>query len=39
MVESGTHGALVKQGGEYAKMWSNYRKTTKWHIENEVKVC
>ena len=22
LVESGTHDALVKQGGEYAKMWS-----------------
>ena len=30
---------LLKQGGEYAKMWSNYTKTTKWHIGNEVKVC
>ena len=39
LVESGTHNALVKQGGEYAKMWSNYTKTTKWHIGNEVKVC
>ena len=39
LVESGTHGALVKQGSEYAKMWSNYTKTTKWHIGNEVKVC
>ena len=38
-VESGTHDALVKQGGEYAKMWSNYTKTTRWHIGNEVKVC
>ena len=28
LVESGTHGALVKQGSEYAKMWSNYTKTT-----------
>ena len=32
LVESGTHDALVKQGGEYAKMWGNYTKTTKWHI-------
>ena len=39
LVESGTHDALVKQGGEYAKMWSNYTRTTKWHIGNEVKVC
>ena len=39
LVESGTHDALVKQGGEYAKMWGNYTKTTKWHIGNEVKVC
>ena len=39
LVESGTHDALVKQGGEYAKMWNNYTKTTKWHIGNEVKVC
>ena len=39
LVESGTHDALVKQGGEYTKMWSNYTKTTRWHIGNEVKVC
>ena len=39
LVESGTHDALVKQGGEYAKLWSNYTKTTKWHIGNVVKVC
>ena len=34
LVESGTHDVLVQQGGEYAKMWSNYTKTTKWHIGN-----
>lgn len=39
LVESGTHDALVKQGGEYARMWDNYTKTTQWHIENEVKSC
>ncbi len=39
LAESGTHDALVKQGGEYARMWSNYIKTTKWHIGNEVKSC
>ena len=39
LVESGTHKALVQQSGEYFKMWSNYTKTTKWHIGNEVKVC
>ena len=39
LAESGAHDALVKQGGEYAKMWNNYTKTTKWHIGNEVKVC
>ena len=39
LTESGTHDALVQQNGEYAKMWANYTKTTKWHIGNEVKVC
>lgn len=39
LVESGTHAALVRQKGEYAKMWGNYTKTTKWHIGNEVQVC
>lgn len=39
LAESGTHDALVQQNGEYAKMWANYTKTTKWHIGNEVKVC
>ena len=37
LVESGTHDTLVHQGGEYAKMWSNYTKTTKWHIGNPAK--
>ena len=37
LVESGTHDVLVQQGGEYAKMWSNYTKTTKWHIGNPAK--
>lgn len=39
LVESGTHDTLVKRNGEYARMWANYTKTTKWHIGNEVKVC
>jgi ATP-binding cassette subfamily B protein IrtA len=39
LVESGVHDALVKQGGEYARMWANYTKTTQWHIGNEVKLC
>lgn len=39
LVENGTHDTLVKLDGEYAKMWKNYTKTTKWHIGNEVKVC
>jgi ATP-binding cassette subfamily B protein len=39
LVESGTHKELLKQSGEYARIWDNYTKTTKWHIGNEVKVC
>lgn len=39
LVENGIHDTLVKLDGEYAKMWKNYTKTTKWHIGNEVKVC
>lgn len=39
LVEQGTHASLVKQNGEYARMWENYTKTTQWHIGNEVKVC
>ncbi len=39
LVEGGTHDALIKKGGEYACMWDNYTKTTKWHIGNEVKSC
>lgn len=39
LAEGGTHGELLKQDGEYARMWDNYTKTTKWHIGNEVKSC
>ncbi len=39
LVESGTHDELLKCDNEYARMWDNYKKTTKWHIGNEVKVC
>lgn len=39
LVEQGTHTTLVKQNGEYARMWENYTKTTQWHIGNEVKGC
>jgi ATP-binding cassette subfamily B protein len=39
LAESGTHDELLKQDNEYARMWDNYKKTTKWHIGNEVKVC
>lgn len=34
LVEQGTHTSLVKQNGEYARMWENYTKTTQWHIGN-----
>lgn len=34
LVEQGTHQNLVAADGEYAKMWSNYQKTTQWHIKN-----
>ena len=39
LAESGTHDELLKQDGEYARMWANYVKTTKWHIGNEVESC
>lgn len=39
IVEQGDHSQLVSQGGEYARMWENYTKSTKWHIGNEVSVC
>ena len=39
VVEHGTHSELVSINGEYAKMWSNYTKSTQWHIGNEVSVC
>lgn len=39
LAESGTHDELLKCDNEYARMWDNYKKTTKWHIGNEVKVC
>ena len=39
LAESGTHDQLLKQDGEYARMWENYVKTTKWHIGNEVESC
>ena len=39
IAESGTHDELLKQNGEYARMWDNYMKTTTWHIGNEVKSC
>ncbi|MGL6199161.1 MAG: ABC transporter ATP-binding protein [Lachnospiraceae bacterium] len=39
VVESGSHDILVKQNGEYARMWDNYSKSTQWHIGNEVKTC
>lgn len=39
VVERGTHSELVSKNGEYAKMWSNYTKSTQWHIGNEVSVC
>lgn len=34
LVEQGTHQNLVAADGEYAKMWSNYQKSTNWHIKN-----
>lgn len=39
IAEGGTHTELLKQNGEYARMWDNYLKTTQWHIENEVNLC
>ena len=34
LVEQGSHNELVAAGGEYEKMWTNYQKTTNWHIDN-----
>lgn len=39
LIENGPHKTLLKQDGEYARMWENYTKSTKWHIGNEVKEC
>lgn len=39
IVEKGTHDGLVAQGGEYARMWDNYQKSTQWHIGGEVRSC
>jgi len=39
LAEQGTHDTLLSQNGEYARMWNNYIKTTKWHIGNEVISC
>lgn len=39
IIERGTHDELVKENGEYTRMWNNYVKTTTWHIGKEVKTC
>lgn len=39
LAEQGNHTALLEKDGIYAHMWSDYIKTTKWHIGNEVMTC
>ena len=32
LVESGTHGELLEQGGLYARMWQDYRTAASWTL-------
>ncbi len=36
VVEQGTHGELVRAGGLYAHMWSDYQQAIQWKIAREV---
>ncbi len=41
LAERGTHRELLKQNGEYARMWADYSQAIAWKIERneEVKPC
>lgn len=32
LVERGTHDTLLRQGGDYARMWANYTESMRWKI-------
>ena len=35
LVEQGTHDALIRQNGYYARMWKEYQKSVSWSIGKE----
>lgn len=39
VVEEGTHDALVKNGGLYARMWEDYNKAVQWKITKDGEVA
>lgn len=38
IIEQGTHGDLLQQGGEYARMWDNYNQSITWRLKG-VEAC
>jgi ATP-binding cassette subfamily B protein len=38
VAESGTHEALVRAGGLYARMWEEYNQAVRWRISTEMEV-
>ena len=41
LAETGTHQELLKQNGEYARMWADYNRAIAWKIDRKevVKPC